>query len=158
MLTTGGTYTVSVDQQSDVNLQTSTPVKSFQVANQSNLNVNGGVVSGTVTQQSDLAVTGDVSSSVSVTEQSSITADTISGAVTISSQSDASASSCDNVSASDMSDCSVGGSPSVSVDVSEQSLTRTGISQCSGSSSAAVSSVVVAAVGSLAAIYAFSLI
>lgn len=158
MLTTGGTYTVSVDQQSDVNLQTSTPVKSFQVANQSNLNVNGGVVTGTVTQQSGLKVTGDVSSSVSVTEQSSITADTISGEVTISSQSDASASSCDNVSASDQSDCSVKGPPSVNVDVSEQSLTRTGTSLCiSGSSSTTVSSVVVAAVGSLAAIYAFSM-
>ena len=158
MLTTGGTYTVSVDQQSDVNLQTSTPVKSFQVANQSNLNVNGGVVTGTVTQQSGLKVTGDVSSSVSVTEQSSIMADTISGEVTISSQSDASASSCDNVSASDQSDCSVTGPPSVNVDVSEQSLTRTGTSLCiSGSSSTTVSSVVVAAVGSLAAIYAFSL-
>lgn len=148
----------SVSQQSEVNLQSSSAVEKFSVANQSNLNVNGGVVSGTVTSQSDLAVTGDISSSVSVTSQSSITANTISGQVTISSMSDASASSCDNVSASDMSDCSVGGPPSVSVDVSEQSLTRTGISQCSGSSSAAVSSVVVAAVGSLAAIYAFSLI
>ena len=57
------TYTVDVDQQSDVNLQTSTPLKSFQVANQSNLYVNGGVVTGTVTSQSELAVTGDVSSS-----------------------------------------------------------------------------------------------
>lgn len=151
------TYTVDVDQQSDVNLQTATPLKSFQVANQSNLYVNGGVVTGTVTSQSDLAVTGDISLSVSVSDQSTISANTISGDVTISSQSDASASSCDNVSASDMSDCTVGSPPSVSVDVSEQSLTRTGISQCSGSSSAAVSSVVVAAVGSLAAIYTFSM-
>ncbi len=77
-------YSVDVSNQSNVYLQTTSPVRRFQVSAQSTLNVNGDVVTGTVSRQSRLTVTGDISSSVSGTQQCAIEVGTISGQVTIS--------------------------------------------------------------------------
>ena len=153
------TYSVDVSNQSTVDIKSTSPASSVRVNNQSPVSIDGDVVSGTVTNQSPFTVTGDISGNVSGNNQSPIRVGTISGQVSISRQSSVeNTASCDNVRTSDESRCFTGDAPSVSVDVSEESLTLSGISRCNGSSSATVSSLVVAAVGGLAGIYAFSMI
>eukprot|EP00986_Skeletonema_menzelii_P013474 scaffold7888_cov117-Skeletonema_menzelii.AAC.4 len=159
------TYSVDVSNQSTVDIKSTSPassvrvynqspvsidgdVVSVRVSNQSPVSIDGDVVSGTVTNQSPFTVTGDISGNVSGSNLSSIRVGTISGQVSISGQSSVeNTASCDNVSTSDLSRCFTGDAPSVSVDVSEESLTLSGIRRCNGSSSATVSSLVVAAVG-----------
>eukprot|EP00986_Skeletonema_menzelii_P005065 scaffold1783_cov163-Skeletonema_menzelii.AAC.1 len=171
---------VEVSGQSNVYLQNKNSLPRFQVSGQSSLNIDGSVwpmtaSNGTVDSQSELTVTGEIQSTISVSGQSTLKANTISGEVELSSQSTAVATSCDNVAVTGQSTCSIGEPPSVSVDVTMSSLTMCGTSSCfggisvggmsggsssigtfssdpSGSPSASISSMVVAAVGTVVAI------